>query len=97
MYGKTTDTLKYISMAKKSHAVKIHYDPLFNLGIQCLLHCRCILSLINNRMGRMSLRMGASEAGSKLWEWSMGSMSETELDFIIDPYPYDPGVGKVTN
>ena len=25
----------------------------------------------------MSLRMGASEAGSKLWDWSMGSLEVT--------------------
>ena len=32
------------------------------------------ITVINNRMGRMSLRMGAIEVGSEVWEWSMESL-----------------------
>ena len=35
-------------------------------------------------MGRMSLRMGASEAGSKLMDWSMGFL-EGGLDIGVYP------------
>ena len=35
-----------------------------------------ILTIINNRMGLAGLRMGASEAGCKVWDWSMGSLKQ---------------------
>ena len=41
-------------------------------------------SLINNWMGRKSLRMGASEAGTKVWDWSMLSL-EVALGRVFHP------------
>ena len=41
-------------------------------------------SLISNWMGRKSLRMGASEARTKVWDWSMLSL-EVALGRVFHP------------
>ena len=42
-------------------------------------------SLINNWMGRKSLRMRASEARTKMWDWSMLSL-EVALGRVFHPH-----------
>ena len=49
-------------------------------------HCRTI-SLINNRMGAVSLRMGTSRVGYKVWDWWVGSIQDPWYGWLRMGWP----------
>ena len=48
-----------------------------------------LISLINNRIVTKRLRMGASGTGSKVWDWSMGSLEVALYGWVRAGWPLE--------